>query len=85
MNDAAQPIMMDLTKFGGPEAISIEALTHIATRAKTKVKENPKRGWSLLSHHEILAMAWLLDLIFEDMAGSAPPPAKPEPQVISHV
>ena len=79
------PIILNLSKFGGPEAISVEELTHMAVRAKSKVKDKPKTGWSLLSHHEIIAMAWLLDLLFEDVAGNTPPPAKPEPAVISHV
>ena len=78
MTDA--PIILNLSKFGGPEAISVADLTHMAARAKTKVKENPKRGWSLLSHHEVLAMAWLLDLIFKDVTPAAPPPPHPNPK-----
>lgn len=85
MSDAAQPIMMDLTKFGGPKAISVEELTHVAVRAKTRGKAHPAIGWSVLSHREVLAMIFVLDAIFEDCDLAAPPPAKSEPQVISHV
>jgi hypothetical protein len=85
MSDAAQPIMIDLTKFGGPKAISVEELTCLAVRAKTRAKANPPIGWSVLSHQEILAMIFVIDAIFEDCDLAAPPPAKPEPAVISHV
>ncbi|MEM7295674.1 MAG: hypothetical protein AAF330_03465 [Pseudomonadota bacterium] len=79
-------IMIDLAPFGLSQAISVGELTEIAVRAKTKVKENPKRAWSLLSHQEIVAMAWLLDLHFEDLPSDAPKPAPiPQPQVISEL
>ena len=85
MNNVDQPIMIDLSKFGGPNAISVEELTRLAVRAKTRAKANPPIGWSVLSHLEILALVWVADLVFEDCDLAAPPPAKPEPAVISHV
>ncbi len=77
-------ITYDLSPFGGPERITAPELTCLAARAKARVKASP-RGWSLLSQVEIIALAWAVDLFLEDGELPPPPPAQPEPTVISHV
>lgn len=77
-------ITYDLSASGGPESITAEELTRMAVRAKSKVKATA-RGWSMLSQHEVLALAWFADLLLEDGELVTPPPAKPEPAVISNV
>lgn len=77
------PITYDLSKSGGPKAITVVELTELAVQAKTKVKASA-RGWSMLSHHEVLALAWFADLHLVDADEKPPAPATPEPQVISH-
>ncbi|KMW60762.1 hypothetical protein AIOL_000927 [Candidatus Rhodobacter oscarellae] len=77
-------ITYDLSASGGPKRITAEELTRLAVRAKSKVKATA-RGWSMLSQHEVLALAWFADLLLEDGELVTPPPAKPEPAVISNV
>lgn len=54
----------------------------LAARAKAKVKASA-RGWSMVSAEEIVALAFVADVFLEDGALPDPPPAKPEPPVIS--
>jgi len=78
------PFTYDLSASGGPERITLDELTRLAVRAKSKVKASA-RGWSMLSQIEVLALAWFADLFLEDGELAPPPPAKPEPAVISNV
>lgn len=78
------PFAYDLSASGGPEQITIDELTRLAVRAKSKVKASA-RGWSMLSQIEVLALAWFADLFLEDGELAPSPPAKPEPAVISNV
>lgn len=77
-------ITYDLSASGGPKSITAEELTRLAVRAKSKVKAT-KHGWSMLSQHEALALAWFADLFLRDGALPDPVPATPEPSVISHI
>ncbi len=69
-----------------PVAAVVDAgmIDRLAARAKARVKASP-RGWSLLSQVEIIALTWAVDLFLEDGEMPPPPPAHPEPTVISHV
>lgn len=78
------PIAYDLSASGGPKYITTDDLTRLVVRAKTKVKATA-RGWSMLSQHEVLALAWMADLLLIDGEQMPPPPAKPAPAVISNV
>lgn len=78
------PIAYDLSASGGPECITAEELTRMAVQAKTKVKASA-RGWSMLSQHEVLALAWVADQFLTDSEQLLPPQAHPAPAVISHV
>ena len=78
------PITYDLSASGGPECITLEDITRIATQAKTRVKQSG-RGWSVLSQLEIIALAWFADLFLQDITLQPRMPGKPEPTVISHV
>ena len=80
----SNPIAYDLSASGGPKYITADNLTRLAVRAKTKVKATA-RGWSVLSQHEILALAWVADLLLIDGEQVPPSPAKPAPAVISNV
>lgn len=73
----------DLSAAGGPKRITAQELTDHVVRAKTKVKDQA-RGWSMLSQIEVIALAWFADLLIED-GQLIEAPAKPEPEVISHV
>jgi hypothetical protein len=74
----------DLSASGGPDRITAQELAEIAAVAKAKVKATA-RGWSMLSQVEILALAFIADVVLEDGALPEPAPAKPAPNVISHV
>lgn len=63
---------------------TVAELTELAATAKAKVKASA-RGWSMLSQREIIALAWLADLILEDGALPVPAPASPPPNVISEL
>jgi len=78
------PLAYDLSASGGPSHITVDELTRITVRAKSKVKA-AKNGWSMLSKIEVLALVWFADLFLEDGELAPPPPAKPEPAVISNV
>lgn len=82
MSDAT--FTYNFSSIGGPERITAEELTRMAASAKNKVKAS-SRGWSLLSQVEIIALAWAVDLFLEDGELAPPPPATPEPTVISNV
>lgn len=78
------PIAYDLSASGGPEYITAVELAELAVQAKTKVKATA-RGWSMLSQYEVLALAWLADLILIDGEPVPTPAPRPEPAVISNV
>lgn len=62
----------------------IETYVRRAARAKAKVKATA-RGWTMLSKDEIIALAFIADVFLEDGDLPTPPPARPEPAVISNV
>jgi len=74
----------DLSASGGPASITAEELTQLAAEAKAKVKAK-RMGWSMLSHLEVLALAWFADLFLEDGQLPDPAPPQPEPTVISQL
>ena len=81
MTDA--PITINLSKFG-LEPMSVEELTLLAVRAKTRIKANPAIGWSLPSKIETVAMAFVLDHYFTDCELPAPAKGKAPPKVYSN-
>ena len=62
----------------------IAQMIALAAQAKAKVKACA-RGWSMVSADEIVALAFVADVFLEDGALPDPPPAKPEPRVISEL
>lgn len=78
------PLIQIGSERGRIQAASAEELTALAAKAKARVRASAS-GWSLLSKHEILALAWFADLFLEDGALPAPAPAKPAPDVISNL
>ena len=63
----------------------IEQMVALASRAKTKIKAH-NNGWSLVSKEEIIALAFIADIMLEDYIPTDPPVAlKPQPKIISEV
>jgi hypothetical protein len=77
-----EPLIQIGAERGRVQVATVEELTHLAASAKAKVRASAL-GWSILSKHEILALAWFADLFLEDGALPAPTAAKPAPPVIS--
>lgn len=77
-------IVISPAKNGESISGTVTELTKLAATAKAKVKASA-RGWSMLSQREIIALAWLADLILEDGALPEPRPASPPPNVISEL
>lgn len=77
---------VNLAASGGPASITVAELVSLAAQAKTKVKARA-RGASTLSLIEILALAWLADVILEDaeLTNENQKPFAAEPAVISQV
>jgi len=80
----SDPVTYDLSASGGPKEITVEELTRLVVKAKTKVKDH-RNGWSVLSQIEIIALAWFADLYLLDGERTAPAAGKPAPPVISNV
>lgn len=80
------PAQFALGRSGGPKTASFDELIALAASAKTKVKAGPI-GWSRVTQHEIVALAWFADLFLADAKRDAPAPtrARPAPPVISNV
>lgn len=79
-----EPIMINLALDGKTSAYSVGDLTEIAATAKSKVKRSA-RGWSMLSQIEILALAWLADLLLVDADLTNNSQPKAAPAVISNL
>ncbi|MFS4437874.1 hypothetical protein ACMA5I_06650 [Paracoccaceae bacterium GXU_MW_L88] len=61
-----QERVFDLSASGGPRSVTLGQMMALAAQAKTKVKDHA-RGWSLLSQTEVIALAFVADLLLEDV------------------
>ena len=80
----ADRIVIQGTSKGQSSNCTVAEMTELTATAKAKVKAST-RGWSMLSQREIIALAWLADMILEDGALPVPAPASTPPNVISEL